>query len=563
MKSGQDVMIKPRQQSLLDLIKAKLMLFLSSIVLGWGANVGAKPQFVDITLQAGVDFKHVDGRSGQKFLLETLGCGVSLLDFNGDGYLDIYCVNADLLPGCEREKPIYNALYRNNGDMTFTELARHAGVLGHGYGVGCCIGDYDNDGDADIYISCFGPNQLYRNNGDGTFSDVTQQAGVGDPRWGTSCSFADYNNDGYLDLYVANYVEFQLADNPKCAKGDFLTYCNPEIFPTSSGVLYRHNGDGTFTDVSQSSGVEKAGKGLGAVWGDYDNDADLDLFVANDLMQDFLFRNEGNGMFTELSILTGVAFNEDGLALNGMGTSFGDYDNDGNLDLIVTNFQDQPNLLFHNDGDGIFSDVTFASGMGEKSLAHLAWGVDFLDYDNDADLDIFVVNGHIDDNIEDFSEIGTYEQSNQLFENKGRNIFEDVSHQSGAGLQLLKVSRGMAHGDLDNDGDLDLVITNLNQRLDILRNDGGNQNRWLAIKCIGRKSNRDAIGTRIRVRTAETIQIREIRSGGSYLCQSDLRAYFGLGAAQMAEIDIQWPSGLRQSFHKVESNQLLVVEEEN
>ena len=548
---------------LVYLVRVVFILMVSSKTCFFAADVGAKTQFVDATLETSIDFEHIDGRSGQKFLLETLGCGVALLDFNADGYLDIYCVNADTLPGTESSQPICNRLYRNNGNMTFMDVTHQAGVPGNGYGVGCCIGDYDNDGDPDIYISYFGRNQLYSNNGDGTFSDLTQQAGVGDSRWGTSCSFADYNNDGYLDLYVANYVDFQLDNNPKCSRGNFPTYCNPDIFPSTSGILYHNNRDGTFTDVSESAGIRKAGKGLGVVWGDYDNDRDLDLFVANDLMQDFLFRNEGNGSFTEISMLIGVAFNEDGLPLNGMGTNFGDYNNDGNLDLIVTNFQDQTNLLFHNEGDGFFTDLSYSSGIGEKSLIYLSWGVDFLDYDNDSYLDIFVVNGHIDDNIEDFSEIGTYEQRNQLFKNRGDGTFEEVGFHSGSGLQLYKVSRGMAHGDLDNDGDLDIVITNLNQKLDILRNDGGNEKNWLAIKCIGRKSNRDAIGARVRVKTEETTQIREVRSGASYLCQSDLRAYFGLGMAEKAEIEIEWPSGAKQSFGPVRSNQILLIEEKD
>ena len=518
-------------------------------------------QFVDVTLDSGIDFEHVDGRSGQKFLLETLGCGVALLDFNTDGYLDIYCVNGGNLPGTELENPIRNRLYRNDGDMTFTDVTQQAGVTGIGYGVGSCVGDYDNDGDPDIYITNFGPNQLYINNGDGTFTDVTQQAGVGESGWSTSSSFADYDNDGYLDLYVVNYVDFELGNNPKCAKNDFPTYCSPNIFEPTFDVLYRNNQDGTFSDVTQSAGLEKPGKGLGISWADYDNDQDLDVFVANDLMQDFLFRNEGNGTFTEVSMLVGVAFNEDGQPLNGMGTSFGDYNNDGNLDLVVTNFQDQPNVLFHNEGNGFFTDLSYSCGIGEKSLIYLSWGVDFFDYDNDRYLDIFIANGHIDDNIEDFSEVGTYAQRNQLFQNRGDGTFKEVSSDFGSGLQLRKVSRGMAYGDLDNDGDLDLVISNLNQRLDVLRNDGGNENHWLAIKCIGRKSNRDAIGTRIRLKTEESTQIREIRSGSSYLSQSDLRAYFGLGTAKTADIEIEWPSGNQKILHSVQPNQILVIKE--
>ncbi len=517
-------------------------------------------KFVDVTALSGIDFRHVDGRSGHKFFVETLGCGVALFDFDQDGYLDIYFVNGRALPGYAGASPT-NALYHNNQDGTFNDVTQQAGVEGNGYGVGCCVGDYDNDGYPDLYVTNYGQNQLYRNNTDGTFADVTRKAGVGDQRWGTGCAFADYDNDGDLDLYVANYVDFQLEKNPKCVKDEIITYCTPEIFPPTSGVLYRNNTDGTFTDVTDESGLSKKGKGLGVVWEDYDNDGDADLFVANDTMPDCLFKNNGNGSFTEVGMLVGVAFNEDGKALNGMGVSFGDYDNDENPDLIVTNFQDQPNSVLHNEGDGFFTDLSYASGIGEKSLIYLAWGVEFIDYDNDGLLDIFVANGHLHDNIETFSEIGTYAQPNQLFRNRGNGKFEDVSRQSGSGLQLRKVSRGMAYGDLDNDGDLDVVVTNLNQTPDVLGNSGEKAHHWLAIKCVGRKSNRDGIGARITVTTEQGSQIRSIRSGASYLSQSDTRAYFGLGAAKTADVEIRWPSGLTQDFRGVGVDRLLVVEE--
>jgi hypothetical protein len=519
-------------------------------------------QFVEVTQAANITFRHNDGSSGQKYYLEPTGAGAAFFDYDNDGDLDIYFVNGANLPGATSEEPPRNTLYRNNSDGTFTDVTDIVGVGDTNYGFGCCVGDYDNDGYQDLYITNFEANVLYHNNGDGTFSDVTEKAGVGDERWGSSCAFADYDNDGDLDLFVSNYVVFNLEENPVCSTRGIRVYCGPETYEGVPDILYRNNGDGTFTDVTKSAGLYDSGKGFGAVWGDYDNDGDLDLFVANDTTPNFLYRNNSDGTFTEMAMMAGVALSESGMAFNGMGANFGDYDNDGYLDIIVTNFQDQTTNLYRNTHDGFFFDVTFVSGIGERTLPYLEWGVDFCDFDNDGDLDIFTANGHVDDNIEQFDPIGKYNQQNQLFRNNGDGTFSDISNMAGPGLLIKKVSRGAAFGDYDNDGDIDILVTNVNQPPNLLRNDGGNKNNWLMIKTIGVKSNRDGIGARITVSANGKRQIREIKSGSSFLCQSDMRAFFGLGKVDTVDfVEIHWPSGIVEKLENVKANQIITIVE--
>ena len=441
-----------------------------------------------------------------------------------------------------------------------------AGVGDSGYGMGCAAADYDNDGDVDLYITCYGPNILYRNNGDGTFTDATASAGVGDPGLGMGTAFADYDGDGDLDLYVANYIEYRPELNKRCARVKGIRiYCGPDAFPPQPDVFYQNNGDGTFTDITARVGLlPDAARELGAVFFDYDNDGDPDLYVCGDMTPNLLYRNDGD-YFTEEGLSAGCAYNEEGNTLSGMGVAAGDYDNDGFFDVFVTNHQRETNSLYRNLGNGLFADVTFASGLGIPSLASLAMGVAFLDYENDGDRDLFVANGHLDDNVELFDADVTYPQQNQLFRNDGKGRFTEVTDSAGPGLALEQVSRGVAVGDYDNDGDRDIAISNNNQPAVLLRNDGGNQNHWLTIEVVGAGpplSNRNGIGARIKVVAGDLVQVDEVRGGSSWLSQDDLRVSFGLEAKDGVDlVEIRWPSGIVQQLSDVEVDQILRVHE--
>jgi hypothetical protein len=537
-------------------------------------SVNAQLCFTDVTSQSGIRFQHEDGRSGEKYFLETLGAGAAWFDYDRDGDLDIYFVNGADLPGMHSSIPPTNALYCNNGDGTFTDVTEQAGVGDGSYGFSCAVGDYDNDGWEDLYVTNFGPNVLYHNNADGTFTDVTAKAGVGDERWGAAAAFADYDNDGDIDLFVANYVDFKLENNPVCKRLNVRLHCSPEVFDGTQSVLYRNNGDGTFTDVTKKAGMFNPNdKGMGVSWCDYDNDGDVDLFVANDRTPDRLYRNNSDGTFTDIAFLSGIALSETGVAMSSMAPILGDIDNDGWFDLVVTNYHDEPNCVYKNDGDGFFSDITYQSGIGGQGLSYLSWGADFADLDNDGYVDLFIANGQLDENIKEIRPSLSYEQPNQLFRNRGDGTFEDVSTppyppplmgggRGGEGLLLKKVSRGVAFGDYDNDGDIDILVTNSHQTPDLLRNDTTNQNHWLIFETIGSRSNRDGIGTRIKVVANGMSQIREVKSGGSYPSHSDMRLHFGLGQAVLADlVEIRWPSGLVERFEGVKANQFLIAKE--
>ena len=526
-------------------------------------------QFISVTKEAGIHFKHHDGASGQRYFIEPLGGGAAFLDYNNDGLQDIYLVNGANLPPLPQEQSSAvelprNALYRNNGNGTFADVAMAAGVADTGYGMGCAVGDYNNDGFPDLYVTNFGANVFFHNNGDGTFTNVTRETGAGDTRWGASCAFVDYDNDGFLDLYVTNYVKYDIESDSVCMNKGVRVYCDPRLYEGELDILYHNNGDGTFTDVTKSAGFSEAtGRGLALAWGDYDDDGDMDVYIANDADQNFLYRNNGDGTFTDVSLTAGVGFSEDGEAENGMGVDFGDYDNDGLLDLVVTNFQGQTNTLYYNEGNGLFSDVSYASKIGTMSLPYLAWGVSFCDYDNDGYQDLFIANGHLDENVQAFDPTGFYEQPNLLFRNNRDGTFDEVGADSGSGMRLEKVSRGFAYADYDNDGDLDLLVTNLNGSPDLLENRGG-QNTWLSLKLIGTRSNRDAIGAQVKVTIGYLTQIREVRSGSSYLSQSDMRLHFGLGKHRRIDrIEIRWPSGLQEHLEGIEPNQTLMLVEGN
>ena len=536
----------------------------------------AEVKFVDATAAAGITFQHVDGRTGEKFLIETLGSGALFFDFDADTHLDLYIVNATSIPlPVAEEIPQTqlprNTLYQNNGDGTFTDVTDKAGVGDTGYGVGCAAADINNDGYPEIYVTNYGRNTLYHNNGNGTFTDITQQAGVGDERWGTSCAFLDYDVDGDVDLYVINYMKFSIDENQWWETRGIRTYCSPtdqiagSHFVGEPDILYRNNGDGTFTDVTEASGISHRALGLAVAVGDYDNDGYPDIHIANDMEADLLYHNNGDGTFTETADLTGTGYDGNGFPGSGMGSAFGDYDNDGYLDLVVSNASSLPVILYQNENSTFFTDVSFTSGIGAVTLPYFKWAVEFLDYDNDGLLDLFVANGHLQENIELFSD-STYPQADLLFHNTRSEDstyhFTDASAEVGLTQLPKMVSRGAAFGDYDNDGDIDIFLNNSNQPATLLRNDGGNRNHWLTIQPIGTQSNVSGIGTKIIVKAGDLSLYKEVRSGASYLSQSDLRVQFGLGEnAKVDTLKIHWQSGLIERFSNLKSNQILRIKE--
>ena len=521
--------------------------------------------FRDAASQAGIHFRHINGATPEKYMPETMGSGCLFFDYNDDGWIDIFLVNGGSLVNSKLAASSHSALYRNNGDGTFSEVTQQAGVKNQGYGMGACAADYDNDGRKDLYLTNFGSNVLYHNNGDETFSDVTDKAGVGFSSWGSSCAFADINNDGYLDLFVVNYVDFGLSNNKFCGSlvEGLRSYCHPNVYRGLPNVLYRNNGDGTFTDITQQAGVfTRAGKGLGIAFGDYDNDGWADIYVANDSVPNFLYRNLGNGTFSEVGLSTGVAVDENGLPKAGMGTDWGDFDNDGLLDIYVTNLNSETNTLYRNNGGGLFTDVTWQAGLGEPTLPFVGFGTAFLDYDNDGHLDLVVANGHILDNVSLSRDNLTYAQRNLLFHNEGNGTFREIGLSAGPGMALEKVSRGLAVADIDNDGDLDLLINNCNQTADLLLNDNRTKNHWFIVKLIGTKSNRDAIGTRLKLTVNGLTQIREIKAGSSYQSQNDTRAHFGLGkTTNVDRLELRWPSGTLEVLKDLKADQILTIRE--
>ena len=521
-------------------------------------------RFTDVTAAAGIHFKHTSGLSGRKYGVEALGSGAAFFDYNGDGHMDLYVVNGADLPGHISPQPPRNALYRNRADGRFVETA--AGVADTSYGMGCSAADYDNDGDADLFVANFGPNALYRNEG-GRFTDVTVAAiPDSDRSWSTGSAFVDYDLDGDLDLYVANYLDYQFETDPLDENGrlkkDRRHYA-PTEYPGRRDFLYRNEADGRFVDVTEEAGLlSREGRELGVVFFDWDGDGDPDLFQANDATPNFLYRNEGDGSFSEIGLAAGAAYNEAGKPEGGMGTDIADTDGDGYLEIVVTNFQWESNTLYQGKGDGLLRDRSTASGLGAPSFDRLAFGVNFFDLDRDGDPDLYVANGHIDDNIADFDPQTSHGQRDQLFLNDGQGRFAEISEQAGPFFQQAMVGRGAATADYDNDGDGDLFVVNSNQPAVLLRNDTAAANHWLALRLVGTRSNRDGLGSRVAVKTGGHEQTLQTRSSFSYLSQSDPRLFFGLGAYDRADqIDIAWPSGIRQQLKDVEADQLLEISE--
>ncbi|HEV8701143.1 MAG TPA: CRTAC1 family protein [Candidatus Polarisedimenticolia bacterium] len=511
--------------------------------------------FEDATSEAGLGFVHVNGATGQKYILETLGSGVCVFDYDGDSRQDVYFVQSGRLPGYTPKATLRSALYRNLGGGRFEEVTSKAGVGGPDrYGFGCVAGDIDGDGDRDLYVTYYGPNVLYRNNGDGTFSDVSERAGVGNGRWSTSASLADADADGDLDLYVAAYVEFDENNNLYCGENrpGWRTVCHPRNFDPQPDAFYRNRGDGTFEDATSAAGIaDGTGKGLGVVWGDYDGDGDQDIYVANDDTPNFLWRNRGNGTFEEVAGLVGVALSEDGIPQAGMGTDMADYDNDGRLDLFVTNLSEETNELYHNDGNGLFSDRTFASGLGAPSLLDLGFGTFFFDMDQDGDQDVFVANGHIIDNIELYSDTITFQMKAALYRNLGDGRFDRLAYPEGAPLGRRHVARGAVPFDFDDDGDLDILMTQNNGPAVLLRHAGAPKRHWITVTLDGAAPNRDAVGAWVALEAGGVRQVRYARTASSYLSQGDRRLHFGLGSGTAIDaIVVRWPGrhGFTESF---------------
>lgn len=548
----------------------------AAIALGWQAapaSSAARPapsqgtariQFSDATQAAGIRFRHNSGAFGRKYLPETMGSGVVVFDADGDGWQDVLFVQSTDWPGRPKRAASVPALYRNNGNGTFTDITRNAGLAVEIYGLGAAVADFDNDGDADVYLTALGPNRLFRNRGSGQFEDVTAGAGVGDPGFSSSALWFDYDRDGRVDLFVGNYVEWSRENDLFCTlDGQAKSYCTPESYKGQSPTLYRNRGDGTFEDVTRKAGLHDASnKMLGVALIDYDDDGHLDVFAANDTQPNRLFRNRGNGTFEDVAVTAGVAFDESGVARAGMGVDAADYDGSGRQSLVIGNFSNQMMALYANEGKGLFIDEAPRSAIGQASLLTLTFGCFFFDADLDGLLDIFAANGHVADDIERVQRQVSYAQRPHLFRNTGSGRFAEITAQAGAALARPMVARGAAYGDYDGDGDLDVFVTANNGPARLLRNDSAGTGNLLRLQLIGRRSNRDGIGARVTVSAAGRELRQMVKTGSSYLSQSELPLTVGLGTATAADrVQIRWPGGQVDTLGRVAANQLVAVEE--
>jgi enediyne biosynthesis protein E4 len=534
----------------------------------WGSSRAANPvTFVDVVPFAGITFRHDNAASSEKYLIETMGSGCGWIDYDQNGLLDLYLVNGAATRVYTPKHSLRSALYRNNGDGTFSDVTAKAGVGAEGlFGMGVAVGDYDNDGFPDLYFLGYGRCILYHNNGDGTFTDVTARAGVENPgRWASSAAWFDYDHDGRLDIVIANYVAWSPDRNFWCGEhGPGLrSYCDPDNYDSVPPTLYHNNGDGTFTDVSKLSGVAlKPGNGLGVVTFDYDNDGWQDIFISNDHMPNSLFHNDHNGSFSEVGYLSGVAVGADGQSEAGMGVDAADTTGSGRLDLIVAHLDMQLARFYQNMGDGMFDDATLRSKIAYATYHMSEFGVRFMDYDNDGARDLFLANGHVLDNIEIYHNDVHYAEPKLMFRNLGQSLFENVSDRLGQDFRLPRVSRGVAVGDFDNDGDLDILVNNCGQPPQLLRNDGGNANHWLEILLIGTRSNRDAVGARVKVSAGDLVLYDQRKGGMSYQSAQDPRLHFGLGQQPKVDaIEITWPSGTVMKLASLKSDQFIAVKE--
>ena len=533
------------------------------------ASVTSAIQFENVFSQSKIKFKLMNSVSPHRYTFETMVGGVALFDYNNDGLLDIFFTNGAAIPSLEKSDATYaNRLFRNNGDGTFTDVTEKAGLQGIGYSMGVAAGDYDNDGFVDLYITGVNRNQLFHNNGDGTFTDVTEKAGVGGfvPKlgkaWSVAAGWFDYNNDGLLDLFVVNYLNYTIKTAPPCVQQGLPAYCSPVDFLGTPNILYRNNGDGTFTDVSEQSHISQyVGKGMGLAFADYDNDGYTDIFVSNDTFENYLLHNNGDGTFTNVALLAGVAYNAFGKAIAGMGANFRDLDNDGKPDIFETAMFGEGFPLYQNLGEGQFQDVTATAGLSALTSRSTAWGVGVFDFDNDGNKDLFTANADILDNAMELAH-RPFPLPNRVFRNKGNLSFEDVSANAGASFQVPAPHRGAAFGDLNNDGKIDVVVSVLNGPPEIWMNRTNNRNHWITLKLVGVKSNRDGLGTKLKITTPLGTQYNQATTTGSYNSSSDKRVHFGLGSARVVDsVELTWPSGIKQVLKNVKADQILTVTE--
>jgi hypothetical protein len=527
--------------------------------------------FTEIADRAGFTVPTIyGGQKTNRYLLETTGCGVAAFDYDGDGWLDVFVVNGSTLEGFPKGKEPTSHLYRNRRDGTFEDVTAKAGLALVGWGQGACAGDYDNDGHEDLFVSFWGQNRLFRNKGDGTFEETTGRAGVESPRkrWGAGCAFLDYNRDGRLDLFVANYIDLDLSTAPVpesglCRYKGVPVACGPPGLSGAKNVLYRNDGEGRFVDVSESSRITRASGtyALGVSTVDFDDDGWTDLYVANDSNPSALYRNDRNGTFTDIGVNAGCAYSQDGKPQAGMGVAVGDYNRDGRMDIFKTNFAGDTSTLYANAGNGTCDDRTFASGVG-RNTRWLGWGVSFLDLDLDGWLDLFLVNGHVYPEVEQLKTEAGYRQRKVVYRNRGDGRFDDVTERLGPPVTIEKAGRGAAFADFDNDGDVDVFVNNVHDRPDFYRLDVQPGRNWLAVRLEGVKSNRSAIGARVRARIGAVTQTQEVRGGGSYYSQNDLRAHFGLGsAARVDRLEVRWPNGLEEAWSNLDANRILTLKE--
>jgi hypothetical protein len=511
-------------------------------------TIGPAIRLTDATPASGIRFTRHDGGSGRHYYVETMGGGGAFFDFDSDGWQDVLLLQGAPLLGTPATTKVLPALYRNNGNGTFTDVTQGSGLDVPMYGLGIAAGDYDNDGRPDLYVTALGGNRLFHNEGGGRFRDVTQRAGVAGRDMSTSTVWLDYDQDGWLDLFVCRYMDYDLSTNPRCK--DALkrpAYCSPHVYERTRSLLFHNNGDGTFTDVSHASGIARIrGRAMGVACADYDEDGRVDLYVSNDLSPNWLFLNNGNGSFREEGGLAGVSHGENGVAHAGMGVDCADYQNEGAMSLVITNFENEPTSLFRNYGKGAFTNESYPSGIGAASLPYLKWGCQFVDLDRDGLLDLFVANGHVDDYADEAGKPLGYAQPCQVLHNEGNGRFADISKQCGPFFTRRQVARGAAFGDYDNDGDVDVLVTCINQPAILLRNDSRPRGPWLRLSLVGLGCNRDALGARVRVTSGAVTQTRFVRSGTSYLSDHDRRLLFGIGAAPKAQVEVRWLCGAAQ-----------------
>lgn len=541
---------------------------------GAGRNVSATSQAVDppIVFENAIDASQLhfvlkNSVSPERYSIETMTGGVALFDYDNDGLLDIFFTNGAEIPSLEKSNSsFYNRLFHNNGDGTFTDVTERAGLAGVGYSMGVASGDYDNDGFVDLYVTGFNRNQLFHNNGDGTFSDVTEKAGVSgivsgrSKPWSVAAGWFDYNNDGLLDLFVVNYLDYSISTAHSCKTDNIVDYCSPNEYRGTHNILYRNNGDGTFTDVSQQSHISQyVGKGMGVAFADYDGDGFTDVFVSNDTFPSYLLHNNGDGTFSDVALLAGVAYDETGKTVAGMGTDFRDIDNDGRPDIFLAAMYGEGFPFYHNLGNGQFEDVTDATGLTAMTISLTAWGTGIFDFDNDGNKDIFAAGSAILDNSMEVNH-RPYPLPNALYRNLGNMVFKDVSAKAGASFFAPAPHRGAAFGDLNNDGKIDIVVTVLNGEPQLLINRSPNHNHWLILKLVGTADNRDGLGTKVKITTANGVQYNEATTAVGYNSSSDKRVYFGLGNATVVDrIDLAWPTGVKQVLRNVMVDQILTI----